>query len=186
MVSIFEIFSSFLRIYQAKWLHWPSMGSVVCGLSTIVSCFIWAWIHSIWVFVATIVRAHRQDFDHSLWRQFLAEQLFWEHFRSMRDFASQTFASMSSPHTMVPSVKYMTEPRHQFEHLQHHLEPLQHPQMMKVMEMDDSDGTQRYVSWLLLSCLTLDILTGWFSYHFSWGVLFPEELKWVTPCKSFI
>ncbi|VDP63527.1 unnamed protein product [Heligmosomoides polygyrus] len=63
----------------------------------------------------------------------------------MRDFASQTFASMSSPHTMVPSVKYMTEPRHQFEHLQHHLEPLQHPQMMKVMEMDDSDGTQRYV-----------------------------------------
>ncbi|KAK6036481.1 hypothetical protein COOONC_26014, partial [Cooperia oncophora] len=66
----------------------------------------------------------------------------------MRDFASQTFASMSSPHTMVPSMKFMAEPRQTFEHLQHHLEPLQHPQIsmpMKVMEMDHSNGHQRYV-----------------------------------------
>ncbi|KAK6059387.1 hypothetical protein COOONC_02990, partial [Cooperia oncophora] len=45
--------------------------------------------------------------------------------KCMRDFASQTFASMSSPHTMVPSMKFMAEPRQTFEHLQHHLEPLQ-------------------------------------------------------------
>ncbi|VDL76475.1 unnamed protein product [Nippostrongylus brasiliensis] len=64
--------------------------------------------------------------------------------KSLRDFASQTFASMNSPLTMVPSMKYMPE-RHQFEHLQHHLEPLQHPDIVKVMEMEHSDGSQRYV-----------------------------------------
>lgn len=67
--------------------------------------------------------------------------------KSVRDFASQTFSPMS-PHSLVPSVKYMTEPRQQFEHLQHHLEPLQHPHInmpVKVMEMDHSERRGRYV-----------------------------------------
>ncbi|KAK5986536.1 hypothetical protein GCK32_008113 [Trichostrongylus colubriformis] len=62
--------------------------------------------------------------------------------KSMRDFASQTFATMSSP-PMLPSVKFMTEPRQTFEQLQHHLEPLHHPQIS--MPVDHSNGHQRYV-----------------------------------------
>ncbi|EYB86124.1 hypothetical protein Y032_0285g1354 [Ancylostoma ceylanicum] len=68
--------------------------------------------------------------------------------KAVRDFASQTFSTMSSPHTLIPSMKYMTQPRHQYEHLQHHLEPLQHPQIsmpMKVMEVDHPEGQQRFV-----------------------------------------
>ncbi|KHJ93562.1 hypothetical protein OESDEN_06521 [Oesophagostomum dentatum] len=68
--------------------------------------------------------------------------------KAMRDFASQTFSTMSSPHSLVPSMKYMAPSRHQFEHLQHHLEPLQHPQIplpMKVMEVDNGEGQQRFV-----------------------------------------
>nr|CDJ83579.1 Hypothetical protein CBG12286 [Haemonchus contortus] len=67
--------------------------------------------------------------------------------KPMRDFASQTFATMASPHTMVPAMKYLTQPRQTFDQLQHHLEPLHHPQIhpMKVMEMDDSNGHQRYI-----------------------------------------
>ncbi|KAK6750728.1 hypothetical protein RB195_002599 [Necator americanus] len=66
----------------------------------------------------------------------------------MRDFASQTFATMSSPQSLIPSMKYMSQPRHHYEHLQHHLEPLQHPQIsipMKVMEVDHPEGQQRFV-----------------------------------------
>ncbi|RCN40776.1 hypothetical protein ANCCAN_13266 [Ancylostoma caninum] len=68
--------------------------------------------------------------------------------KAVRDFASQTFSTMSSPHTLIPSMKYMTQPRHQYEHLQHHLEPLQHPQIsmpMKVMEVEHPEGQQRFV-----------------------------------------
>ncbi|KJH52215.1 hypothetical protein DICVIV_01543 [Dictyocaulus viviparus] len=68
--------------------------------------------------------------------------------KMMRDFASQTFATMSSPQSMIPSMKYMTQPRHQFEHLQHHLEPLQHPQLtvpMKVVDVEHSEGQRRFV-----------------------------------------
>ncbi|KAJ1357140.1 hypothetical protein KIN20_015205 [Parelaphostrongylus tenuis] len=66
----------------------------------------------------------------------------------MRDFASQTFASMS-PQAMFPSVKFMTQPRQEYEQLQHHLEPLHHSQLssmpMKMMNMEHPDEQQRYV-----------------------------------------
>ncbi|VDM65015.1 unnamed protein product [Strongylus vulgaris] len=58
----------------------------------------------------------------------------------MRDFASQTFSTMSSPHSLVPALKYVSHPRHQYEHLQHHLEPLQHPQMSMPMKVRMSNG----------------------------------------------
>ncbi|KAE9419923.1 hypothetical protein Angca_000456 [Angiostrongylus cantonensis] len=64
----------------------------------------------------------------------------------MRDFASQTFATMSSPQSMMTPMKCMGRPS--LEHLQHHLEPLQHPQLsmpIKVMEMEHSEDQQRYV-----------------------------------------
>ncbi|CAJ0602942.1 unnamed protein product [Cylicocyclus nassatus] len=66
----------------------------------------------------------------------------------MRDFASQTFSTMSSPNSLLPTLKYMSHPRHQYEHLQHHLEPLQHPQIsmpLKVMDVEHPDGQQRFV-----------------------------------------
>lgn len=66
----------------------------------------------------------------------------------MRDFASQTFATMASPQSMITPMKYMSQPRHQYEHLQHHLEPLHHPQLsmpMKVIGMEHSEDRQRYV-----------------------------------------